>query len=68
MDQDMLVKRRWSYKVHMTVYIQHLEYEWVCCDKFTNLWLELSPQTSKMTESTASLLLAEWWKITEIHG
>ena len=76
MDQKTLVKRRWSYKVRITVYIQTLgEF---ARHEFTNLWLErhsfsvfdlntTQPQTSKTSKSTASLLLAKQRTITEIR-
>ena len=43
MDQKTLIKRRWSYKVRITVYILTLgEF---ARHKFTNLWLETLPDT-----------------------
>ena len=43
MDQKTLVKRRWSYKVHITAYILTLSE--FARHEFTNLWLETLPDT-----------------------
>ena len=72
-DQKTLVKRRWSYKVCLTVYSINT---WrVCQTRVHSFTLSLSvsegirvnPQTSKTSESTASLSLAERWTIREIR-
>ena len=47
MDQKTLVKRRWSYKVRITVYIITLgEF---ARHEFTNLWLETLPDTLSLS-------------------
>ena len=45
MDQKTLVKRRWSYKVRITVYILTLLKWRFARHEFTNLWLETLPDT-----------------------
>ena len=80
MDQKTLVKRRWSYKVRITLYILTLSE--FARHEFTNLWLETLPDTlslsltgirlgpkeaRRMNNSTASLSPAERWTITEIR-
>ena len=75
MDEKTLVKRRWSFKVRLTLreFARH---------EFTNLWLETLPDTlslsltgirlgpkqaRRVNDSTASLSLAELWTITGIR-
>ena len=80
MDQKTLVKRRWSYKVRITVYILTLSE--FARHEFTNLWLDtlqdtlslsltgirLGPKRARrVNDSSASLSLAERWTITEIR-
>ena len=81
MDQKTLVKRRWSYKVRITVYILTLSE--FARHEFANLWLETSvldslslsltgiwlgpKQARRVNHSTASLSLAERLTITEIR-
>ena len=48
MDHKTLVKRRWSYKVRINVYIQTLgEF---ARHEFTNLWLEALPDTPSLAK------------------
>ena len=78
--QKTLVKRRWSYKVRITVYILTLSE--FARHELTNLWLDtlqdtlslsltgirLGPKRARrVNDSSASLSLAERWTITEIR-
>ena len=82
MDQKILVKRRWSYKVRRTVTVYILTLSEFARHEFTNLWLETLPNTlslsltgirlspkqaRRVNDSTASLSLTERWTITEIR-
>ena len=79
MDQKTLLKHRWSYKVHITVYI--LTRSEFTRHEFTDLWLETLPDTLSLSltgirlcpkqarivnDSVASLSPAEQWTIAEI--
>ena len=79
MDQTTLVKRRWGYKIRLTV-PKHLEslpdtssqivdlYYKPCQTLFLFLWTEEDSAPNKQDEwTTASLSLAERWTITEIR-
>ena len=67
MDQETLVKRRWSYKVRTTVYIKTLgEF---ARHEFTNLWLETLPDTSSFSlfDRNKTQLAGRWTIYTEIR-